>query len=351
MKIGLLTVYSFNYGSFYQAIALKLKLEEMGHQCDLVNERFKENTWFNIKLLYKFYRYIPSFFNEIISIFLPQYNTFLKLQKDVENYSQSPNSMLKMVDISKNYDCIILGSDELWSANPKSIRYTKEFFGYGIDCPHIAYAPSAALYDLNNNDLISKTKYGLESFTAISVRDEYTQHVVKMLINKYVPIVLDPTLLNPYFIDKKCSENAGYILVYGSEYSTIQVKFIKTMAKENNWKIFSLVWPQKWADKFINPTLADEFQNAFKYADFCFPSTFHGTIFSILHEKQFLSMTNELRGLKVKMLLKQLNLGGNIFEEKNKDIPTVDYRMVNQRLCQLREQSLDYLNYALDKVI
>lgn len=37
MKIGLMTVYYPNYGSYFQAIALKEQLEEMGHDCELIN--------------------------------------------------------------------------------------------------------------------------------------------------------------------------------------------------------------------------------------------------------------------------------------------------------------------------
>lgn len=34
MKIGLMTVYYPNYGSYFQAIALKEQLEEMGHDAE-----------------------------------------------------------------------------------------------------------------------------------------------------------------------------------------------------------------------------------------------------------------------------------------------------------------------------
>jgi len=351
MKIGLLTVYSFNYGSFYQAVALKRTLEELGHKCDLINERVKEEEWLNIRLLYKFYRYMPKILNNVISYFLPQYNTFLKLQNDISNYSQSSVDKLTISDLSNEYDCIVLGSDELWSASSKSIRYTKMFFGHGINCPHIAYAPSATLFDLNNTKLVSEVKAGLETFSDISVRDTYSQTVIKKIIGKMVPVVLDPTLLNPFFINSKNSENKGYILIYGEDYSVEQIQLIKTKAKENNWKISCLGWPHSWADEFINPDSAIVFQNAFKYAEYCFPSTFHGTIFSILHEKQFMSMTNSLRNQKVRMLLEQLDLIENIYKEgSNTIIPLINYENVNKKISTIRKNSLDYLINALSKI-
>ena len=150
MKIGLLTVYSFNYGSFYQAKALQKQLQDMGHECELINEEFKKNEWKNLFLLYTFHKVIPAFCRPLICKILPQYNTFLKLQKDVATLPQSPASIRKMEEISKRYDCIVLGSDELWSANPGSIRFTPAYFGYGITCPHIAYAPSATLFDIED---------------------------------------------------------------------------------------------------------------------------------------------------------------------------------------------------------
>lgn len=225
------------------------------------------------------------------------------------------------------------------------------FFGYGINCPHIAYAPSATLFDLNDDKLVSEVKAGLKTFSDIAVRDKYSQTVVEKLIDKEVPVVLDPTLLNPFFISPKKSKNKGYILIYGEDYSVEQIKLIKSKAKEYNWRISCLGWPHSWADEFINPESVIAFQNTFKYAEYCFPSTFHGTIFSILHEKQFMTMTNALRNQKVRMLLEQLDLIENLYIDGiNATMPHINYENVNKKISNYRKESLNYLVNALSKI-
>lgn len=353
MKIGLLTVYSFNYGSFYQAKALQKQLQDMGHECELINEEFKKNEWKNLFLLYTFHKVVPAFCRPLICKILPQYNTFLKLQKDVSTLPQSPASMRKMEEISKRYDCIVLGSDELWSANPGSIRFTPAYFGYGITCPHIAYAPSATLFDIEDEALCEKAREGMNSYYSIAVRDVHSKNVVKKVTGRDVPVVLDPTLLNPFFAQKEDELVKGeYILVYGQHYDEEQRELIKKTSEAYGMKIFALGWPQDFADGFLNPETAEEFQQAFVKAAYSFPSTFHGTIFSILHRRPFVSMLNPLRGGKVKMLLEQLQLTDRIYQSGHAEITQqkIDYDVIFDRLADLRKESLQYLENALKMV-
>lgn len=353
MKIGLLTVYSFNYGSFYQAVALQKQLQDMGHDCELINEQFKKREWKNLFLLYTFHKMVPACFRPFISKILPQYNTFLKLQGDVSLLAQSPASIWRMEEISKRYDCIVLGSDELWSANAGSIRYTPAYFGYGITCPHIAYAPSATLFDLADDALCDRVREGMNSYSAIAVRDVHSQKVVKKITGREAPIVLDPTLLNPFFVAKEEKDVAGeYILLYGQHYDEEQRALIKKTSEEYGMKIYALGWPQDFADGFLNPDTAEAFQQAFAKAAYAFPSTFHGTIFSILHRRPFVSMLNPLRGGKVKMLLEQLALSDRIYQSGHAQIvrQAIDYDAVFDRIALLRQQSLTYLQEALQSV-
>lgn len=350
MKIGLLTTYSFNYGSYFQATSLLNKLKDMGHECELINECFKEKQWTNLRLLYTFHSFVPKPISKVLGHLLPQYNTFLCLQKDVLKLPQSPAKLKDMESLCNLYDCIVLGSDEVWSASPKSIRYTEEYFGYRMTKPHFAYAPSGTLFDLEDVDLCNKAAEGIRSFKNIAVRDVYTQEVVRKLTGREACLVLDPTLLNPYFIKNNEKHHGGYVLLYGSDYSEEQQRLIKRMAADHNWQIIALGWPQKWADKFCNPSTAEEFQNIFEYAEYCVPSTFHGTIFSILHEKQFVAMLSPLRGRKVTMLLQQLGLEKRLWSQSCNMDEEIDYHRVNQLLQCLRRESEQYLTDALQVI-
>jgi len=350
MKLGLLTTYSFNYGSYHQAIALQKQLQDMGHECELINESFKKYKWFNLFLMYTMHPILPKFLKEKISDNMPQYKSFLRIQNDLKDVKISAVSARNMKKLSKSYDCIVLGSDELWSANSSSIRYVPEYFGYKIECPHISYATAAVQFDGSNSELCNKVRDGLLSFEQIAVRDIVSQKIINKITNRKIGIVLDPTLLNPFFAtDEECVEN--YILLYGQHYSEEQKDYIQNMAKNNKLEIVCVGWPHEWSDRFMDVETAAELQKMFAKATFCFPSTFHGTIFSIVNKKQFFAMLNPLRGKKIEMLLNELNLESRIFDENAKvNNDMIDYCVVQKKLDVLRQKSLIYLKNALEDI-
>ncbi len=348
--VGILTVYSFNYGSFFQAASLYDKVKALGYDCEFINERFKRRQWGNLALLYGFHDFLPGTIQNLLSRKLPQYLTYLRLRKDVGEYRESDPDIINIERITQNYDLVLLGADELWSANTKSIRYTPEYFGYHISVPHCSYATCGSLFDTENEDLYGKAETGIRSFERVAVRDRYTAEFVGKMRQEDIPVVLDPTLLNPFFIKEYDTEpGLRYVLLYGSEYSDDQMNFIKDTARRLNAEIYAMGWPQEFADRFLDPESADEFQRCFAGALFCFPSTFHGTVFSILHHKQFITMGNELRGVKIKDLLEQLDLSDRIFRNDTIEYGRIDYETVDNTLERLRRSSEAYLKEILEK--
>ncbi len=384
-EVGILTVYSFNYGSFFQATSLYKKVQEMGYSCEFINERFKRKQWGNLALLYTFHDLLPESLRKWLSGKLPQYLTFLRLREDVASFRESDPDEARMYEITKGYDLVLLGADELWSASPKSIRYTPAYFGHGITAPHSAYATCGSLFDMEDEALCEKARAGIKTFEHVAVRDGYTAKVAEKLWNREeVPVVLDPTLLHPWFVEdcktitprievtttsasgtatstsgtatstsEKASVAGGpYILLYGSEYSEPQRAFIKKKAIELGASVYAMGWPQDFADGFLDPEDALSFQRAFADAAFVVPATFHGTIFSILHHRPFVTAGNALRGVKIGELLKQLELTDRLFDEtkaENNEYGDIDYTALEEHLDVLRKESEAYLQKVLSE--
>ena len=345
VQVGLLTVYSFNYGSFFQAVSLYRCIESLGYECELVNERFKRYQWGNLRLLYAFHDLLPSFARGMVAGKLPQYRTYLRLAKDVAAYRQSPESE-DMESLTAGYDRLILGADELWSASPRSIRYTPEYFGRGISCPHSSYATSGCLFDLSDETLKAQVRDDVNSFEHIAVRDEHTAELVRELTGREALLVPDPALLYPWYVKEAAAPERPYVLLYGSEYDEAQRAFIKERTAALGAEICALGWPQDFADRFLDPESAEEFQNCFAAAAYCFPATFHGTVFSIVHHKDFVTMGNELRGAKINMLLEQTGLTDRLYGA-GKEYGPIDYAAVEERLDGLRQKAYRYLKEAL----
>ena len=93
----------------------------------------------------------------------------------------------------------------------------------------------------------------------------------------------------------------------------------------------------------------------FKKADFVFTDSFHGCVFSIIFNKQFIAFGNEERGMsRFVSLLRTFDLNDRLVYsiedyKKNKStlLSAVDYEKVNNTLNKEKLKSLDYLSKTL----
>ena len=345
MRVGLLTVYFADYGSFYHTVALYRLLEKMGHDVELIDEshRYKESPKLFFASIARIH--FPKWLNQALRKRIDSYNTYCILKKDLQKLKLAPEKWLS----SKAYDCVIIGSDELWALTSPDVRYIKKYFGIGIETSHISYATSgiSLVQEKVPAHIKQQIVAGLRTFTRLSVRDEVTKDWVEEWCGKLCEKVLDPTLLNPCFVQQADQKNV--IVVYGEHFSKEQQAAITQFAKVKNMPLQAISWRHSWCDSFLEAKCAADVQSAFASAAYCISSTFHGTIFSVLAHRPFTSFMSNKRGVKVRSLLKDLSLENRIFEENsgiNED--KIDYDAVENILREKRSTSLRYLKSALE---
>ena len=349
MKIGLITVYFADYGSFYQAASLQNYLESSGHSCEIIRDDSRALRSPRLAIGKIGTKVLPKKIQKIIAKHIDVYRSYLALKNDTRSLNVSSSSF-KIKSLSERYDCLIVGSDELWSATNSNVRFIPEYYGLNISCPIISYGTSGISMKNPPEEMMKKIKKGLESFKAISVRDEITADWVGKLLNREIDIVLDPTLLNPFFVGQKI-ETQPYIIVYGEQFSEKQINAIKAFSKERDLPLYGVVWKHSWCDKNLELESASQLQDYFKSASYAFSSTFHGTIFSILNHTDFTSFTTELRGKKVELLLKRLGLFDRLFDtDETISENSIDFDAVENRIQELRISSENYLKNALKLV-
>lgn len=90
------------------------------------------------------------------------------------------------------YDCIILGSDEVFNITHPA--FDPIYYGVGLTTKCITYAPSAGQCpsDFNMDASIIQS---LEKLYRIAVRDTHTQCLIKSNSDQKVDLVVDPTFL------------------------------------------------------------------------------------------------------------------------------------------------------------
>lgn len=345
MRIGIITLYNADYGSFFQAASLYDQLEKMGYSCELIHILNREKYIVKNLAGTLIARYFPAL-AKIIADKINPYRSFMVLSDSLKQFRVS-EVKFSMRKISKTYDCVIIGADELWSAQNSYVKYIRTYYGYHIVCPHISYATSGIGLGNPPQKVMEQIVTDLSTFSALGVRDRYTVEWVSTLTQKPCNLVLDPTLLDPYFV--RLSRNGDYVLLYGETFEPLQQEAIMSFARKKHWGVRSVSWRQPWCD-FVSVESAEELIEQFAGAAWCMVSTYHGTIFSVLQKKKFTAFDTEHRGEKVKDLLRELDLEQCLFREQEiEDVP-IDYEYVDSILEGKRKESLEYLQNAIEKV-
>ena len=353
MKIGIVTVPdSANFGSFLQAFSLKLVVEEMGHEAVFLETREKEY----IKKIYVNWKPRKNHLKHPIQFLRKNLNGSKKMQKfqidqrRLEIRSQRDN---------EKFDLYLLGSDEIWNVRTEVFR-RPIFYGKGM-YPAVAYAVSAGNAGYEDFLKYPEIIENIKDIPDILVRDRNTRRIVERI--KHIPpsVVCDPTLLVPAELLKEPYEDVflqenPYLLIYlyPGSVSKEAVNSIRKLAHKEGWKLVSVGFWNGWCD--YNVTCRPlEFSAILEGAEAVVTGTFHGTIFSILNRKRFISIGLTL---KVRELLEQLGLSDRCIEKKDvseklleKKIMTeaVDYNEIEQKIQELRANSLKLLKGVLHK--
>lgn len=261
-----------------------------------------------------------------------------------------------------DYDYFISGSDQIWNVRSRdfSDAYYLTFAPEGAK--KISYAASMGplKIDWEKYDSEKYTKL-LNEYSAISVREQGTAENVEYLTGKVPEIHVDPTLLLSKEEWKNISSgrnyNQGqYILLYCLEPSKKQLEMVDTISKVLGLPVVMTRYNNK--TDYFNPYVKlydvapKDFLGLVENAAFVVTSSFHGTAFSVIYEKEFLSLDGmndkrisnlltliglESRGVTVQTLVQRLD-----------DLEKVDYTQARKVLQNERERSAQYLRQALD---
>lgn len=311
MKIGIATVWNANNnGSFLQAYALQKYIEQLGHEVKMLKltdfahggSEYSDTFWTNLE----------------------KHHPLLNVSED----------------LNEKFDVIVYGSDEIWSMFGE--LQNPIFWGWRLKAKRkITYAVSAQGLRPKSVLLHPFTWRGLRNFDSLSVRDSVTQKKLSYLTRKSLTMVLDPTFLISYD-DCKIENTIGkYILVYTYGLNTEDAALVRQFAKEKGLKIVCTGsdTPSEWGDINI-PAGPFEWIGLIRNAEYVISSTFHGTVFSIICQKQFFVIGTNSG--KVNDLLQRTGLSSRKTANFSNFSP-IDYKKVNLYLKNEVETSKKFL--------
>ena len=321
-KIGVIGLgHSQNVGNNLLKFAIFIKLSELGFLPYIVGTRHKNH---NI-----------SFISNVTNIRL------------INNFSE----------INENdFDILMVNSDQTWRKWDKyfyDIAFLK--FAENWRKPKFVYGASlgSEKWKLKKRD-VKIARHLLKNFTGISVREKNSVKLVEMNLGYKAQFVLDPTLLidKKYYLDLindyrseifKTINNRDFIFVYVIIRSRFLENYLKFVKNNLMIKIF-----------YINMETKDqvkEFLYGIRNCKAVITDSFHGTLFSIIFKKPFVTFINRLNdNSRFKSLDEIFNIKNRIFTLKS--FPPIS--LLNQpliinesKLISIKKESINYLKKNL----
>lgn len=298
MKIGIITFWDLedNYGQILQCYALQRFLKNMGYDAFVIRYLASEQHQYSFKKLFgivmhpdKILRYVRGRRRRRISN---------KTNKDhprgFNDFKEANISMTSRIyrsadELQNNpplADVYICGSDQIWGGEDP-IYYLN--FG-DLKAKRLAYAPSFGHKPCPES--VEKIKSYLTRFDIITVRELSGIQICEELGYNNVECVPDPTLLltvNDYKLLEDIIEVENeYILLYllGNTID-YDIDEIYEYANKHNLEI-KYVSSQGRLDKYSKeyPSIP-QWLYLINHAKYVITNSYHGTIFSILYNKQF----------------------------------------------------------------
>ena len=380
-KLGICACYQHkNYGSQLQSYATTVELARRNIDFEIIRYKKKTTPLLLIKSLPRLLN--PVFINDRI-IETSQKKMMLKLHPQLaqdnavrnaafDKFSQSRFKKLSPVyygyeqlkEQSKKYTAVMVGSDQLWSPSGITSNFYNLMFA-DDNTVKISYATSFGVSQINPKYHKIYNTF-LNRLDFISVRENSGKKIVEELSSNKAEVVCDPVILLDAEqwlkeIPNKRLYDEPYIFAYflgkSAEYRDAVTKF----AKQKGLKIVTephMDSYNKADENFGDYTPFDigpaEFVNLIRNAEYVFTDSFHGSVFSMLYQKQFLVFnrysdnSSSSKNSRIDSFCKNYGLSdrrynGNIADVENK----INYEDVLGKVDEHRQKSKAFLDRAL----
>lgn len=299
------------------------------------------------------------------------------VQRYYKEQDRSPVFKLTELEQLNNHaDTFATGSDQLW-------RWTVSFDGtmYQNFVHHDKKKVSFATSSGSMNDEVPKYKEDyvrecLMDFDSISVREDASKNLLRKKYGIFSDIILEAVFwLDKQEYEKLVSDSnidipsKKYILAYILDPDEEKLTFLKQVAKKLNMNIITIpdgmykVTRSSWDEndnihRFPNcmpHTEVIDFLKLCANCSFVVTDSFHGTCFSIIFQREFVSIANPIRGKdRFYHLLRLFHLEDRLLELgqlnfQRKFIGEIDYSVIDHIIEIERRKTFRWIEEALNR--
>lgn len=369
-----------NYGSQLQARATIKVLEDMGLKYEILQYN-KKGIIFKLKALPRIFN--PVFVNDkLLSLQkkrnlreVPQVKIRNRLfdaycEKHFVEHTVCVDYFSELQKKAEKYDAVITCSDQLWSPAGLGTNFYNLMF-VPQNVRKISFASSFGVSKIPSYQ-IRRTKEYLNRIEFISVRENQGQKIVKNLIGRDVPVLMDPVFVYTKQEWEKLVPldniyDFPYILTYFLGDNIQFRKRVEDFAKQKGLKIVAIKFSNSYLeyDKCFGDIAPfdidpDKFLNLIRGASYICTDSFHGCAFSIICEKpvaifnRYADGSSSSKNSRIDSLCENLDLKQIRANEKTNlsDLfsKQINYLSVKQHLQVYIQKSKSYLNKAFEGI-
>lgn len=386
-KIGCVIAYTpghNNYGTSLQGYAMLKKIQQLGYQCEVIN--YKKCLTLNQKLHFIINAIRSGEAKTLYARLVrkrilqkhPQYAEGIRLRTEAVNkYKEKKLIPLfheyvgydALHEGSKNYSAVVVGSDQVWTPMSLPNKFFNLLF-VDDSVPKIAYASSFGVSEIPQFQKKATGKY-LNRFAYIGIREQRGKEIVDSLSHQTAQVVADPTLLlsreewEAEISDSPINETEPYIFCYFLGNNQNARKAANKLKAKTGLKIITIkhmdeyvLEDEKFGDEapyYVDP---NDFVKYISKATYVCTDSFHCSVFSIIFHRQFMTFyrfantSKTGRNSRIDSLFNVLGINKkHIYNEediqKNINEP-INWQEVDRNLSQLRNESIEFLNKALN---
>lgn len=375
---------TLNYGSALQSCATVEMLKRIGTSPEVLNLDILWGKFRRKKVKFYFFgggiRFIlhskgGMYLSKFIELINPDYKKMIRKRKEKFDFflQQRLCCTPKIINLqeatllSKNYDCILLGSDQVWL--PSSVVtdvYTMNFASDQIK--KIAYAPSFGIQNIPKRYWKIYREMFL-SIDYIALREDSGKKIVEEISGRACDVVADPVLMfnqNDWkkIIEPKKIIKEKYAFCYLIGNNKWQRECIRKYASQHNIKTVAIIhldqrisYDEKVFDKTLVDATPEDFLNLIRYADVVFTDSYHCMLFSLIEHRKFWCFKRFEDGKiistnsRLYSILNRLDLENRLLLNNNNTLDAeyngINYDDIDHRLDIFRDKSYNFLKESM----
>jgi len=384
-KIGLVIRYvknHNNYGSSLQNFAILSQIRKLGYGCEIIQYRKRvplcKKVWMVVQMLRigAYHDQLRDLKAKISKKMRKKYAANIAIRSFAVNHfkNEKIEPFVKVYDGfenlckgSLNYASVIVGSDQLWTPMSLYNKYFNLLF-VADEVPKISYGTSFGVSQIHK---LQAKQFGefLDRFSFISVRELSGKKIVETVSSKTAKVVLDPTMLltceewGKEIEYSKVEITEPYIFCYLLGANPNVRRAINELKKRTGLKIITIRHTDEYVaedENFGDIAPYDvsplDFVKYISKAKYVCTDSFHGSVFSILFHRQFITFyryppeQKGSRNSRIDSLFELFGLKNRIYVNNIYDTiqSEILYEAIDSKLSKLREDSLQYLRNSFE---